>query len=204
MEVVVSDGDLGIDLLGELEVRTQLRGIEVAVGAVELRGLVRGEVELGIEDREHAAGEEHTAAMEEFLAAAKCQTVEANLVGPGERGAEERIVETTHGEGDAVRERTAALILDEGAIKPQRILAEIAALAVVRHTKSLVLRDWRVVLTGADAEASIPVIVQVDVRSQTGAEFEAIAVLIDVVLRREDGASDIERSARVDGVEVRE
>ncbi len=75
------------------------------------------------------------------------------------------------------------LVLQEGAIEPDCVFAEIAALAAVGEP-----RVWFSV-TGEsswplrEADARREAVLQVNVRPDAGADAEALAVLVDVVLR---------------------
>ena len=62
----------------------------------------------------------------------------------------------------------------------------------------------RIAVAGGDAEAALEIVAEVEVGAEPEAEAEPLAVLIDVVLRREEQAGGVEWGAGVDRVEIRE
>ena len=100
--------------------------------------------------------------------------------------------------------RSADFVLQESAVEPDAVFAEVAALPLVGEAEGLVFGNGRIVLARGQADAGGEALLQVDLRAEPGADAEALAVLVDIELRREIGAGDIERRAGVDGIEDRE
>ncbi len=117
---------------------------------------------------------------------------------------EEGIVEAPGEERELLVGELAELVFDERAVEPDRVFAEVAALALIGQAHALVRGDGRVVLAGGDADAGAEALAEHHVRAEAGAQTHAVAVLIDVELRRKLVAGGVEGRAGVDGVEVRE
>ena len=93
LEVIVADGGFGFEVFGDLEVGAGLDGVEPFVVAFEFGGLDGAEVEVGIEDRECACGEEWFDVGLGGGFELDGEPVEADFVGPDVGGGEERVVE---------------------------------------------------------------------------------------------------------------
>lgn len=133
-EVVVGGADLDADVGVGLPAEADLSAEQVLVVARELVVLVGREVEVGVEDRERTGHQEGHELGAELVFALDHRAVEAEVRIPDEiGGVEEGIVEAS----GADRHLLDRLILDEGAIQPDRVLAEVAA----RGAERLVRRD---------------------------------------------------------------
>jgi len=152
--------------------------------------------------------------------------VETEIVVPDQRRAHERIVEPPDPKRKSPVLRThplahrprrffpgrfdflfdprlwAEVVTEEGAVEPDRILAEISTLALVGKTHRLVCGDGRVVFASGNANARSDVVAHVHLGPKAHADAETVAVFVDVELGRKLISGDIEGRAGVDRVEI--
>ena len=203
LEVVVGGGDLELPVLGRFPLEPALDGVEVFVVALELGRLVRGEVEVGVIDDKPAGGDERRDSGEDLILEFERCPVEPDPLIPDQARGQERVVEPA--DPPRVKRLVAdrKIVAEERAVEPDRILAEVSALAI-RVAHALVRRDRRIRLAGGHAEAAREILAHVEIDSETRPEAELGPVLVGVQLRGELVAGRVERLSGVDGIEIRE
>ena len=117
-------------VVGEFPFEAGLGGEEVFVGAGEFLGLVRGEIEVGIVNNECATGQVGLECLGDIGLESEGGAVEAKVVIPGEAGREERIVETADPGGETEHFFVFEVVAQEGAVEPDGVFGEIAALVL--------------------------------------------------------------------------
>ena len=205
-------------------------GKKVFVIARILLRLVRGEVQVGVEDRERTCHDRGKEDVIVIVGQAQGRTVEAEVVVENDRGGKERIVEASdpesrpgsaprltradhgvggaHGKQPGLRPAAPDVVADVGAVEPDGVFAELAALALIGQTHRLVGRDRGVVVARGHAEAGTEVVTQFDACTEADEHAVTVAVLIGVPLRRraqgESRRQNVDRRTCVDRIEVHE
>ena len=145
--IIIRRGECRVEALSQVQRHAGLHGVQPLVVARELGGLVRREIKVCVEYREESHGDEGCDVLTHMVFRLRHDPVERQIVGPDHRCGHERVVEPPEFQRHVLIRQAARLVLEEGAVKPQLVFAEIATLPSARIPERLVLRDRLVVLT---------------------------------------------------------
>ena len=136
LEVIVSGRQFQAKVSGQFPIHAQLTPVEILVVAREFIRPIGREIEVGVENRKGAADKERGNPLSDFVFSLDGNAIKPKIIVSDQVAAEERVVEPAEIDGKITAAFDIAnFIPDKGAIEPNGVAAEIAALTLVGESE---------------------------------------------------------------------